>query len=52
MYIYINIYIYENDIYTMKSNSDVNTSFNIFLDTFSNLYDTHCLFISHTIKKK
>ena len=35
----------------MKINSDVNTAFNIFLDTFSNLYDTHCLFISHTITK-
>ena len=33
---------------TMKSNSDVNKAFNIFLDTFSNLYDTNCPFISHT----
>ena len=37
---------------TMKSNSDVNKSFNILLDTFSNLYDTNCPFISHTNNKK
>ena len=37
---------------TMKSNSDVNKAFNIFLDTFSNLYDTNCPFISHTNNKK
>ena len=33
---------------TMKINNDVNKAFNIFLDTFSNLYDTNCSFISHT----
>ena len=32
----------------MKSNSDVNKAFNIFLDTFSDLYDTNYPFISHT----
>ena len=37
---------------TMKSNSDVNKSFNIFLDIFSNLIDTNCPFISHTNNKK
>ena len=36
----------------MKSNSDVNKAFNIFLETFSNLYDTNCPFISHTNNKK
>ena len=36
----------------MKSNSDVNKAFNIFLDTLSNLYDTNCPFISHTNNKK
>ena len=29
----------------MKRNSDVNKSFNIFLETFSNLYNTNCPFI-------
>ena len=37
---------------TMKRNIDVNKAFNIFLDTFSNLYDTNCPFISHTNNKK
>ena len=37
---------------TMKSNSDFNKAFNIFLDTFSNLYDTNCPFISHTNNNK
>ena len=36
----------------MKSNSDINKAFNIFLDTFSNLYDTNCPFISHTNNNK
>ena len=36
----------------MKSNIDVNKAFNIFLDTFSNLYDTNCPFISHANNKK
>ena len=35
----------------MKSNSDINKAFNIFLDNFSNLYDTNCPFISHTNNK-
>ena len=40
---------------TMKSSSDVNKAFNVFLETFSNLYDKNCPFISYTInnnKKK
>ena len=40
---------------TMKNSSDVNKAFNVFLETFSNLYDKNCPFISHTInnnKKK
>ena len=36
---------------TMKSNSDVNTAFTIFLETFSILYDTNCPFISHMNNK-
>ena len=32
----------------MKINSDVNKSFDICLETFSNLYDTNCPFISNT----
>ena len=32
----------------MTSNSDVNKAFNIFLETFSNLYDKNCPFISRT----
>ena len=32
----------------MKSNSDVNKVFNIFLETFSNLCNKNCPFISHT----
>ena len=36
----------------MKSNSGVNKSFNIFLETFSNLYDNICPFISHTNNNK
>ena len=39
----------------MKSSSDVNKAFNVFLETFSNLYDKNYPFISHTInnnKKK
>ena len=35
---------------TMKINNDVNKAFTIFLDTFSNLYDTNCPFISRIIK--
>ena len=34
---------------TMKSSSDVNKAFKVFLETFSNLYDKNCPFISHTI---
>ena len=34
---------------TIKSSSDVNKAFNVFLETFSNLYDKNCPFISHTI---
>ena len=40
---------------TMKSSSDVNKAFNVFLENFSNLYDKNWPFISHTInnnKKK
>ena len=37
---------------TMKSNSDVNKAFHIFQETFSNLHDTNCPFISHMNYKK
>ena len=52
-----NIINFNNDLAaydwsTMKSNSGVNKAFNVFLDTFSNLYDTNCPFISHTKNKK